>query len=250
VSHQDLYLTHLEPIERVIKFVIRRNRLSETDAEDFASTVRVRLIEDDYRILRSFQHRSSIHTFLTTVVQRVFIDWQRSRWGKWRPSAEARRSGPTAILVEQLLVRDGLSVDETFEVLRTNHQFTGSRDEVNALAARFPCRPRRQFVNDEALTDVPAATDDPEHLLRIKEYQREADRTIKALEQATEGLAPRDRLLMKMQFEDGLTVAEIARALSLDQKALYRHLENLRRSLKRELQLAGVGPEAAHRMGE
>ena len=39
-------------------------------------------------------------------------DWRNARWGKWRPSAEARRQGALATHLERLMRRDGLTFEE------------------------------------------------------------------------------------------------------------------------------------------
>ena len=71
MSPDQLYLANVETIEGAIRFVCRRHRLGAPDAEEFAATVRLKLIDDDYAVLRKFQHRSSLRTFLVTVVSRL-----------------------------------------------------------------------------------------------------------------------------------------------------------------------------------
>src|SRR5690349_6000638 len=107
-----IFASQLDLIERVIRRVCVSRHLSAADADDFASHARLRLIENDYAILGQFQGRSSLATFLTVVVQRLFLDFRTSEWGKWRSSAEAVRSGSVAVLLERLVVRDGYSFDE------------------------------------------------------------------------------------------------------------------------------------------
>jgi hypothetical protein len=84
-SEESAFLEHLPLIESVIAFVVRRHRLSVQDGEDFASVVKLKLIANDYAVFRTFQNRSSMRTYLTVVVQREFVDFQRARWGKWTP---------------------------------------------------------------------------------------------------------------------------------------------------------------------
>ena len=48
---------------------------------------------DDYSILRKFKGRSSLRTDLITVVTHLYQDWRNGRWGKWRPSEDAKRRG-------------------------------------------------------------------------------------------------------------------------------------------------------------
>src|SRR5205085_8638364 len=82
---------NLDLIERVIRFTARRQRLDETDAEDFASIVKLKLIENDYAVIRKFEGRSNFSTFITVVVQRMLLDYRIHYWGKWHASAEAKR---------------------------------------------------------------------------------------------------------------------------------------------------------------
>src|SRR6185503_194492 len=94
------FLSALSDIERVIRFIARRNRLGRAEEEEFAGEVRLAFVEDDYRILDRFQGNSSLRTYLTVVIQRLFLDYRQKLWGKWRPSAEAQRRGPLACRLE------------------------------------------------------------------------------------------------------------------------------------------------------
>jgi RNA polymerase sigma factor (sigma-70 family) len=64
-----------------------------------------------------------------------------------------------------------------------------------------------------------------------------------ALERAMETLAPTERLLLKLRFEDGLTLKEIAQVpgfRSLSQ--VHRRLKSLLVKLRVELERAGIDP--------
>src|SRR4051812_28238821 len=84
-----LFLTELPTIERVAAFVTSRHRVPAAEAQEFASHVKMHIIESDYAVLKRFEGRSSLRTYLTVVIQRLFLDYRISQWGKWRPSAEA-----------------------------------------------------------------------------------------------------------------------------------------------------------------
>jgi hypothetical protein len=47
--------------------------------------------------------------------------------------------------------------------------------------------------------------------------------------------------MIRLHFLDGFTVAGVARALGLDQKALYRRIDRLLGELRREIQSEGLG---------
>ena len=73
-SYERQFLEALPCVEEVLRSVRRRHWLSPTEAEELASRVKLRLIEDDYRIFRMFEGRSQFRTYLTTVVMRLLLD--------------------------------------------------------------------------------------------------------------------------------------------------------------------------------
>src|SRR5438034_11520628 len=118
---EELFSTNLPLVERVIAGVCRRSGLRDADAEDFASTAKFALIENDYAILRGYEGRAPLGAFLTVVVQRLLSrEWIRLR-GRWHPSAEAERNGPAAVLLEKLTVKDGRSLEEAVAIACSLH---------------------------------------------------------------------------------------------------------------------------------
>jgi RNA polymerase sigma factor for flagellar operon FliA len=251
VDYEKLFVSLLPTIEKVVAQICRRNHLREAEAEDFYSEVMLRLIERDYRVLRCFGQRSTIDTFLTVVVHRLFLDYRNRMWGRWRPSAEATRLGDIAMLLERLIARDGSSFDDALEQMRTNYGITESRkvlEDLWARLARKPTRPR--FVSEKLAADVPIGGPGPD--ADIIWAQRESDGQLvsEALERALQELTAEERLLLKMRYDDGLTVSQIARALHLDQKPLYRRFEHLCEQLKERLQRDGVSSEVIRKLFE
>src|SRR5258706_11260820 len=136
---EEMFRANLALVERVISGVCRRAGLHGADAEDFASTVNLALIENDYAILRGYEGRAPLGAFLTVVVQRMLSrEWMRLR-GRWHPSAEAERSGAAAVLLEKLMVRDGRSLDEAVAIVRNvDPSLDGKR--ARSLAEALPLR--------------------------------------------------------------------------------------------------------------
>src|SRR4051812_34849685 len=62
---EDVLSAHLPLIETIIDRVCRRSRLIAADAEDFAASVKLALIENDYALLRNAAQRSSLAAYLT-----------------------------------------------------------------------------------------------------------------------------------------------------------------------------------------
>lgn len=243
VLPQHLLESALPLVDSIIDFTTRRHRLSQVEAEELASSVRLRLVEHDYHVLRRFNGRSSLRTYLGIVVERICLDLRRSWWGKWRPSVEAQRLGPLAERLEQLLVRDGLSFDEACQILWVNHAVVESERELYALRLRLPSRPPRHFVGVEALATVAGDDGAIEATAWADEYLKRAERTRDALARVLATFGQRDRLIIQLRFLHGLTIAEIARGHGLDQKALYRRMEHLLRQLRAALEAEGVNHE-------
>lgn len=239
-SPEALFLAHRPVVEEVIRFACHRRGLRGEDAEDFAGHVRLKLVESNYDILRKFRGRSSLKTYLTVVIQRLALDYQAARWGKWRPSAMAKRGGPEAVRLEQLMVRDGLPAAEALAIV---HREAGPDLDVTGLqrlAGRFPLRVRRHYVGEELLETLAADSPDAEALLVAAEAQARFSRVAARLRELVTGLDPRDRLVLQMRFEQDLSVAQIARLLDLDQKRLYRTIEQALTSLRGQLAAEGV----------
>lgn len=234
--------SYLEHGERAVDFVVRRRHLTADEADEFRSTVRVKLLENDHAILRKFGGRSSLPTYLVVVVQRLFLDFRTSAWGKWRPSAEAKRLGPTAVLLERLTSRDGLTFDEAYATLRCIPTVTESEEELFALSERLPRRPSRRFVDDSSLEGTLVSQEDVDPIAQA-EHLAVAAKSNAALTEALAELPVQDRLILKLRYDDGLKVSEIASMMRLEQKPLYRRIEQLLRNLRTAIENRGVRKE-------
>ena len=207
----EVFVSQLALIERVIAFVCRRHHLSAPDAEDFASHAKLKLINQDYAILRNFEGRSSLRTFLTITITRAFLDYRNAAWGKWRPSAEARRAGPVAVLLERLVSRDNYRVDEAFAILTVNHRLPLSRDDFERQIERLPPRVPRRIEGEDALLEHPDPTS-PEDVLLSSERQLAANHVHSVLKGALAEMPPQDRLILTMRFQDGRSLSTSRRS--------------------------------------
>jgi RNA polymerase sigma factor (sigma-70 family) len=240
LNDEALFLANLPAIDAVVNRVCRRHHLNAAEADDFASEVRLHIIERNYEPLRRFEGRSSLHTYLTVVVQHLFLDYRNRLWGKWRPSAEAKRRGPLAILLERLVTREGWTCEQAMETLRINHQVEAD-EALCTLAEKLTQRaPARQFVAESEAEGVasPAAASDV-NVLRA-EHDFLAKRVQTALERVRQTLTAEERLILKMRFEDSVPVADIARALHLNQPRLYRRIGQLLTTLRQGLEAEGL----------
>jgi len=239
---EELFISNLDAIERAIAYVCHRNHLSPQDGEEFGSEVKTKLIEANYGILRKFEGRSSFSTYVTTVIQRLYFQWRVQMWGKWRPSAEAKRLGEKAITLERMLTRDGFTYGEALETLTTGTRaFT--REEVEALYLRLPERQPR-FVLVAAVAPDAAPTVDPERELFSAERRAKARTATSAIDEAIGQMDPESQLILRMRFWHNRKVPDIAEALRIDAKRLYKKIDRMLHTLRAALEKAGVDQAA------
>lgn len=232
---------HLPEIERIVEVVCRRRGVSGDEADDFRSWALERLIEADYAILRKFRGDSSLRTYLVVVVNNLFRDHIVRLRGRWRPSAQAERMGTVGVALEELLHRKGRTLGEASTELRSRDVCDLSVRRLAELAAllpdREPLRPER--VDPVVLERLPGDGGADGEVLGAESAERRVG-VLDALESALSRLAAEDRLIIRLRFLEGLTVADIARTLGLEQKPLYRRIERVLRKLRRGLEDRGV----------
>jgi RNA polymerase sigma factor (sigma-70 family) len=226
----------LAVLAQVTAQVARTGRLSPEDGEDFAQFVQLRMIERQYEVFARFGGRSSLHTYLKVVVRRLLLDWRNATRGKWRPSAAARRLGPAAVRMERLVYRDGMLPHEAVAVL----EGCGEGDPVTlaALLEQVPYRPPRRRVPDDAAKQLAALPFvDP---VEIEQARRARRRMRSILATAISQLPPEEQLLIRSRYYHTQSIQDVARALAVEPKALYRRVDRALRSLRRSLHGAGI----------
>jgi RNA polymerase sigma factor for flagellar operon FliA len=240
---RELLESNLALVGRAVGFACRRYRFDADEAEDFASVVNLKLVENDYACLRAYEGRSGLATYLSIVVQRWAIDYRIHAWGKWHASAEAKRMGALAVELEQLLHRDSRTLEEALPFLAPKHPGV-TLDSLAKLAAQFPRRaPKRHDVPIEEADSIETqGPRDIEERALADDRHRTAERVCTLIRYAIARRPDDDRLMLQLRFEQGMTVAKIARAMQRDQKFLYRQIERCMREIRAEIEGSGLAP--------
>ena len=247
---EQLLIERLPMIKRQLGTVARQRHLSPDDADEFVAIALMRLVADDYSILRKFRGRCSLRAYLSVVFQRMCLDFRVAQWGKWRHSMASRRHGDVALLLERLTVRDGLTFEEACSVITINHGLTPERDTLARLHASFCNRTRPRLVSENELAERPCMNASADGGL-VEAMKRDVLReAVERLGTALATLTPHEQLVLKLRFADGLRVAEIAQLLQMNQKGLYRHIERLLARLRRRIETPAIrGPEVLQTLG-
>jgi RNA polymerase sigma factor (sigma-70 family) len=245
-----VFLAHLGWIDRVASIACSKYGVWGDEAKDFGAWVRLKLMEDDYAVLKNFRGGSELTTYLASVVTHHVVTFVRARRGRWRSSAAAVRLGSPAPELEMLVQRDGYTVAQAGEKLRTAGLTSMSDIELARLLAKLPERPplRPVQVDPELVLDATPNESRADERVTAAEAEARHGEMMGALGQALQQLEPEEQVIVKMHFADGYTLAHVARALGLEQKPLYRRVERLRARLKAFLEAAGLCGEDVRRL--
>ncbi len=241
---ENVLVLHLDYLQEIVRATCRRQGFGRDEADDCMSWVHVKLVENDYARLREFRGESQVRTYLTMVVVHLVRDFRIQQWGKWRPSAVAKRLGESATRLETLVYRDGHSLDQAIEIMRSGTPTADSDRQLRALYRRLPprgpLRPRR--VPAEHM-DGSVEAPGPDAEVARAERDDETERVGELIQGAIAQLPPNDGAVIRLAYLEGLSVAEVARGLNVPQKPLYRHLERVKRRLRSLLEDAGLTSE-------
>lgn len=226
---------HFTLLHHIIKAVCRAGHVSQCDEADFMGVVLLKLVDRDYAVLRQFDGRSTLKTFLHKVVKRQLLDWRDAQWGKWRPSAGARTRGDVAVQLERLTLRDGLPVADAIGILAARPWGLSSGD-LRHLHAQLP-RPRAHRTRQVPLTqDIRAASDRADATVERQHLESGARLISIELSSALASLQGDDRRLLRMRFQDGMSIRDIASEIGVDPKRLYRRFSALLGGLRARLE--------------
>ncbi len=215
----------LDQYTPLIRHLVQRHEPDPSQSEDCFTWVCEALADDGFRRLRNFRPDgpARFRTWLVAVVANLCRDWRRRQRGRVRPFRAVTRLPELDQHVYRLIFVQGHSRTECVATLAP--QFPGLTDATVAeisgrlfglltpqqrwqLSARphTPLRAgsRQADRADDPMERVETPESGPEdQVAALQERQR--------LRQALARLAPEQRLLLRLRYERGLTLAEVAR---------------------------------------
>lgn len=133
---------------------LRSMRLSPEDVEDIAAEVLLRIVADNFKVLREFRKESSLATYLTVVARRICVN-ELVRRAKVRDAikrGESRLSQPEITLDDAPAAQKGMeSLEEVEKLLR---RLKGKEREI----VRLYYLEGRTYEEISTETDVPVNT--------------------------------------------------------------------------------------------
>ena len=236
-------------------------------AEEAALFVLNRLAADDWRRLRAFTGESTLATYIAALSFRLLEDFARARFGRSTPPLWVRRLGGIWLTLFRLLCLERFTPDEA--VALVHQQQAGDPRQIERAAYQLlgeipSCGEHRgDAPGGGAETDLRVGdeADCPEQEQRLTEGEREqlfatlgrvvfdeaaaeaGSRLLARVSAANIELAPRERLLLKLCFRDGVAVTEAGRMLGWNRFQVHGRLRRLLERLRRELARVGLEEE-------
>ncbi|MGK5092477.1 sigma-70 family RNA polymerase sigma factor [Deltaproteobacteria bacterium TL4] len=236
---------HFNDIEKVIKNIASRHHMNQEEVEEFTSEVHVKLVENDYAIIRSFNGKSAFKTYLFTIFGRFFVDFLRSRKGRWRPSRESLKIGPVAVKLEELVYKERHSYEEAYRILIINYQFQINIADFQKLVSTLKRTPP---IRGEEQASVAVSVDDadPEFVFTHSQFQSKMEKLYHLMGIMVQDIEKEEeRFILKMRFESGYSITQIALLLGKNRSHINFLLNALLKRFRTEILSSGITLEDA-----
>ncbi len=209
--------------------IVRRYETDPQRASEYFDHVCQALSDQGFRRLQSFRRDGSarFRTWLMAVTANLCIDWRRRKRGRFRPIRAVAQLPELEQLVYRCLYMRGMSRIECLHLLASRYPDLTEHDISDINARLFALlTPRQRWQLGTRTTSVGPQADEPtsafdDAALQLEEpgpgpeelAQSTQDRG--RLDAALAELPPRQRLLLRLRYEQDLTLAEVARLTGL-----------------------------------
>lgn len=257
----------------LINRIAGRRFINTNCAEEAALYVINRLEEDDCRRLRTFSGRAKFSTFISSLTIRLLEDFSRKKFGRIRPPVWITALGGIWVTLFQLLCLQRLSVVEAIETMKSRVA-TSKQQQVEETAwtilEKITDCGKHQGVEvplDDAGEGQLTARDtlinrsnDPESKLLKNErsvlfelffknavteenIHSFAEHSFTAIMKNPIRISAEERLLLKLCFQDELSVTRAGKMLGLNANQSHGKIRRLLTRLREEFDRAGIGDE-------
>ncbi len=228
-----------------------------------------KLESDQWKRVRAWQGQGAFHTFLAVLTARLMTDYTRSKYGHHRTPTWINKKNDTAwTKAYQLIVFQNYSRQDAVEILAVSYRGREKwyfEEMVATILANNnrPVRAIESQVPIDAVEDTSCSFDSPEQASKIsdkelleaiigylnntedsqEEENQEVHRLLSLLNIEL-SMSEEDKLLLKMRYCDGMTIAAITKALHL-KGDVYKRINKLIRHLTNACTQLGVLDDTA-----
>jgi RNA polymerase sigma factor (sigma-70 family) len=227
-DREEAWAEFLNDYSSLIYQVVRHFETDVDNASDCFQFVCERLLEGRSKKLRQFKTDGSARftTWLRAVVRNLCIDWHRMTFGRQRRFDSIARLTAFDQEVFRLVYERGISTEESLMMLGgsfpavTPAQLEKSRERIETgltnnqrwLLSSHVNQQRQSSASlddpDRLAAEIPDPRPDPEMQAVNNERQQKLQRALKTL-------SAQERMLIRLRFEQGLTLEQTAKLLGL-----------------------------------
>ena len=232
-------------------------------AEEAALAVIDGLAAEDWQRVRAFSGQASFSSFIMAISARIFEDFARKRFGRIRPPLWVQAFGGIWQRLFQALCLQRLPVNDAVEIVH-QRQLAAEKTTIEVAAyellARIPdCGMARGLeVAYEEETEIegdrgaagPAGTFEHREqrelfeavfqLLLGQDLRADSDDLLQKYRMVKINLAPEERLLLKLCYQDGLGVTEAGAMLGMTRFQVHGRMRRLLARLQAEFARCGL----------
>lgn len=226
----------------------RNNFLDENDQDECYLFIINNLEADNYKKLSKFSQKSSIHTYLTTLVNNLVIDFRRKKYGRRRFPAMIKQLGEWAQAVYKYVCWQKFSYADAYDFLVVENLFNGTWEDFELdidVIRRAPCVQNPKFVsgNDigsNPLENAPAKELNPLDAL-VDSFDREKKKTaVQVIQAITRNMPQEDRLLIKLVYGSDHKIPQASKVLGISAQQARRRLKTILVNIKEKLLEKGM----------
>jgi len=205
------------------------------------------LSANDFRRLLKFDvgGRATFSTWLCAVVRNLCLDWHRKEHGRHRIFSSVVRRSATDQLLFELVFRRGFSAEESREELKrrgVDLSFAAVEERICDLRRCLSSRQLWLLSSGKSMLDSIGGEEegnyvvepadpapDPEALMALRETHQHISAALASLTES-------DRLLVRLRYQEGLTLQQVAKLVGLkDAQTADRRLRDIIDHLRQAL---------------
>lgn len=240
--YRDIVNRHLEFIEIQCRKALGWDKQGKDpgDNETLELNNRVldKLRENNFKILRKFQGKAKISTYITAVIARQAVDFLREKKGRKRTKERAAKHGQLGEVVYEKIIKAGQPVAHAYKEMQTEYGYGGSLQDIEVMLDKIKGSARPKGLEtipagyqnpDSGEIIVPDPHDTPEQLAIESGRMEKIKETVAHI---VAGLSGEERLILRMRFpidedEKPKEIDQIAKLLGTSKKAVYHRITRI-----------------------
>ncbi len=229
----------------------------ENRSLELSNVVLDTLRKEDFKILKNFNGRAKITTYLTAIISRKFVDIIRGKMGRSREKDRAKEYGDLGLRIYKSVFIEKNSIREFYNIVTHENEKKITLNKIEEIVDKIKGKKKYNKSDLENFPESPVKkginTSEGEVLVKDKnktpEFQmisEEKEETInKNLDLILSNLTAEEKFIIKLRFfneEDDKKkrVETISILLNINKRAVYKRIDRILKKCKKILAKNGI----------